>query len=361
MSLDLVAIMRHHATAVLTVDQAGALVEPLRRHPAGIAAPLKLIAFIERRESQDQLVAEIGIGRGHPYRSNHNIEYLPKRRYRNGLELRQVQGLSAKLYGLLESWAFERLKQRPWLPTQPKERYNYGLGIAVDDRDSHLQRLFDELEQLNPLLDHRLRHLAYRIGQYRLRPMKGGYPKSWRDNLVAEWFFNPLCARGYLRPLVLSRLAQFLQANRNGKAFPRGRAFIEYLEHSGVIAPETAALASSYFSERLRGTYRLGAVARVLPRSCIHWHVLYGYDGLPVTCERRVGDTWVYMVHLRNPLWQELPGVKLPDLARLKEKLAKEQRIKKVRLQAENEEVRSPLCVVDPNGYPADWDTIPPD
>ncbi len=361
MSLDLVAIMRRHAAAVFTIDQAGALVEPLRIHPVGIAAPLKLIAFIERRGDKDQLVAEIGIGRGHPYRSNHNIEWLPKRRYRSELGLRQVQGFSAKLFGLLESWALERLKQKPWLPTQPNDRYNYGLGISVDDRDHHLQRLFDELEQLNPLLNHRLRHLAYQIRRYRLRPIEGGYPKSWRDNLVAEWFSDALRARGYLRPLVLSELAQHLQTNGGSKAFQRGRAFIEFLEASSVITPETAALASSYFSQRLRGTYRLGAIARVLPHSFVHWNVLYGYDGLPVTCERRVGTTWVYMVHLRNPLWKELPGVKLPDLAILNEKLAKEQRIKKIRPRAETEDAASSACVMGPNGYPADWDTISPD
>lgn len=334
MSLDLVTIMRRHAVASLVIDQAGALVEPIHIHPLGIKAPLKLVAFMGRVASSDHPLAEIGIGNGHPYRSNHKIHNLPPREYRPGLSIEQIRGVFARFMELLDKLAWQGLEKKPWLPEKQKERFNYGLTISIADRDRNLQRLLEELERLSTILEWRLHHLAHQIRKHRLVPMQNGYPQSWHEEL-APWFRDPSRARGYLRPFVLSDLAWRLQSQET--QYQRGTAFLEFLAETGIIPPHDYHLAVSGLTQRLQGTFRLSESFIVLPARSAHWDVQEDVHGLPVTCERRVNDGWSYLVRLKNPRWRELRGVKSPDPEILKAKREKQRRVKGRRAEVEEE------------------------
>lgn len=250
-----------HAIAVVVARPGGAVVHQ-HIHKDVDCAPLKLLVLIERNKGGKQrIVGEIGIGKGHPGRSNNSLSgryggRLPHRPCAGLATETFLRGVSINIIGI-----FQRLLERKivrWKSPSfsrwsPKERVSVrrrqiqpvvrqgrhlkvqreiprGITVSVDHGDEMIGELLRELEWFNPRLQNRISMLPKkklnRLTERRQSSLWNAHPHGLNETVR---LFMRSDSAALLRPHILGAILRKTK---------HGREILRALNIRGVISPE---------------------------------------------------------------------------------------------------------------------------
>lgn len=311
---DLPRVLKQGAVAVFVVDAATSSASIVSHVAAVEKAALKLAIFLEKDASgKEEVLAEMGIFRGRPYRSNHKARnFVGMRSYKRSLTEVQA-GLAARhiclfLDGLVHHRSQQeklpgengRMRTRGWAPPEIDWNFRrpYGPCITIEERDSALLRLFEELETLNPLLGWGVQKVANVANHgnfqktYRVRKKGGKFPKSWWE---AVELLKKRDRRPYLRPHVLAKIACRVRNTSKRDKLYNAKRFIELCREEELVGPWGYDRAPHYLTH----PYKF----KILPRGAEFWDVLEGNHGVAVSFIRKIESRYTIRIVERRASW----------------------------------------------------------
>lgn len=312
---DLPKIMKQYAVAVFALDSQASSASVVSHAVDAEKAVLKLAVFVERQpDGTEEILAEMGVLRGRPYRAHHKVHGLEVRTYKRPLGEAEVQVLTKTLCLFLDGLVHQRSRQeklpsengkvrtRGW--AQPLIDWNfkrlYGPCVTIEERDSALLRLFEELETLNPLLDWGAQRMANVANhgnfktRYRARRHGGKFPKSWWETVE---LLKKRDRRPYLRPHALAQIALRIRNTSRHDRLYNAKRFIELCVEEELISSWEHNRALFYLTH----PYRF----RILPRGAEFWDVLEGDRGVAVSFIRKIESRYTIRIVERRASWRK--------------------------------------------------------
>lgn len=339
-SRTLVSTMEKYALAVFTFDPNGALMaDPLVR--SFQKARLKLIALVgEDFDGEKRVVAEIGVGHTHPYRSDngHLNLRLPRRNCPQLLSEKQLRSIASELITVMNRVVAERARGKRWHLTRVRrdkatgamrefnvtrhDRFLRGVSFSVHGDDDVLCRFFEEWALLNTLdLEPKLDRLAFTLNRTNLGPRRLPRGRPWvrgprtKDKWVRNAVREKMWQNGY--PAGYRLFRELLGASR------RKRTPLPFMLRPAFLAPLCRRLDQPYlFLQFLLGNELvshevLDCVVKALERrDGFRCHLLPSSlakitgaelhkrnDTLAVVPSNRAEDCWSFLVTLKSAEW----------------------------------------------------------